>query len=105
MREHVPELPLFRWDPPCKIIAFPLINRVGKIRRCAEVLESKNGRDADGYWRHQIRLLAEQLGRSGCDEAEVRQQIYEFQQAVQNELVRRTFEAPAKGNGNPQGAA
>jgi hypothetical protein len=28
-------LPLFAWQPPCKLIPFPLIHRVGKIRDVA----------------------------------------------------------------------
>ncbi len=99
------DLPLFAWQPPCKLIAFPLIKRIGKIRRCAEVLEGKHGKDAEGYWRQQVRYMAEQLERTGCGPDEVRRQVAEFQQAVQCEMVRRSYEGQPIGNHDPRGAA
>lgn len=98
-------LPLFAWEPPCKLIAFPLTARIGKVRRCAEVLETKQGNDATGYWRHQVRLMVDQLEKAGTSPDEINRQIAEFQQAVQNELVRRSYEGQSADNNNPKGAA
>lgn len=99
------DLPLFAWQPPCKLIAFPLINRVGKIRRCAEVLEGKTGKDADGYWRAQVRQLSEHLERIGCPVDEIERQVREFQDAVQSELIRRCYGRAGAGSHDPRGAA
>lgn len=52
----------------CQLIAFPLVRRVGKIRRVAEVLEGKHGAEAAGYWRVQVRNLAEGLAQCGYPE-------------------------------------
>lgn len=98
MREPHSDLPLFQWQPPCKLIAFPLVRRIGKVRRTAEVLASKSGKDATGYWRHQVRLLTEHLEKSGCTSAEIEQQIREFHDAVQSEMVRQAY-CGGRGNG------
>lgn len=76
-----------------QIIVFPITRRLGKIRRCAEVLESKHGKDAESYWRQQVRVVADHLQRMGCSEAKIRHQVGEFQTAVLAELVRRSCEA------------
>ncbi|MDX0112602.1 hypothetical protein GOC07_09980 [Sinorhizobium meliloti] len=85
------DLPLLAWQPPSKILVFPVTRRVGKIRRCAEVLGSKHGKDAESYWRQQVRVVADHLERMGCSEADIKRQIDEFQRAVQAEMVRRSY--------------
>lgn len=92
MSDAKPNLPLFDWVPPCRLIVFPITKRVGKIRRCAEVLESKHGKDAESYWRQQVRVVADHLERMGCSRAEITRQVDEFQSAVQAEMVRRSYE-------------
>lgn len=92
MRET--SLPRSDWQPSCELLVFPLARRIGKIRRCAEVLESRNGNEAAGYWKHQMRLLATSLERTGCDPLEIDRQLGDFQEAVQSELERRACERP-----------
>lgn len=99
------DLPLFAWQPPCTLLAFPLINRVGKIRRTAEVLEGKTGNDAAGYLRQQVRLVTEHLERIGCHPDDIENQVQEFHEAVRNEMNRRTCIGMASGNNQPGGAA
>lgn len=98
-------LPLLEWEPPRKLLPFPLIRRVGKIRRCAEVLEGKSGTDADGYLRQQLRMLSQQLGRSGCTMEEIDRQLSEFADAIQWELIRRSYEGESNGRHNPGDSA
>lgn len=100
------QLDLLTWEPPRKFIPFPLANRIGKVRRVAEVLEGKRGRDATAYWNQQVRNLVEHLEGIGCNANEVRAQVHQFHDAVQAELVRRSY-APrtASGSHDPRGAA
>lgn len=48
---HDADLPLFNWQPPVKVLVFPLINRVGKVRKTAAILSRKHGEDAILYWK------------------------------------------------------
>ncbi|MFN3506232.1 MAG: DUF6074 family protein [Allorhizobium sp.] len=97
------QLDLLTWEPPRKFIPFPLANRTGKVRRVAEVLRQKRGRDANSYWRAQVRHLVEHLRSIGCRDDEIARQIRTFHDAVQAELRRGYFVDHASNT--PQGAA
>lgn len=66
---------------------FPLSCRKDLVRRSAEELDRHNGQAAVDFWRATCRLLADELIAQGCPEAEMRQQIVDFQAAVQAELL------------------
>ncbi|MBU4529766.1 MAG: hypothetical protein KUA43_08815 [Hoeflea sp.] len=88
------DLPLFGWTPPAprrQVLLFPMINRVGKIRHVAKLLSTKNGDDADLYWRQIRSGLQKQLERVGATQHEIDTEIRAFFQAVQAELVRITY--------------
>ncbi|MGK6313704.1 DUF6074 family protein [Neorhizobium sp. DT-125] len=72
----------------CKLIAFPLVRRIGKIRRVAEVLESRHGAEAAGYWRVQVRHLAEGMQQCGYSEDRIAEEVRAFHDAVQREMMR-----------------
>ena len=52
-------------DHRCEVIAFPARRRLGKIRRTAEVLSTRNGRGADRYWKQVIDLMRAQMTMCG----------------------------------------
>ncbi|WP_420408287.1 DUF6074 family protein [Hoeflea sp.] len=88
------DLPLFRWTPPSpprKVLVFPMTSRVGKIRHVAQLLSTKDGDDADLYWKQIRSGLRKQLERVGATEDETSSEIRAFFQAVQAELVRITY--------------
>lgn len=88
------DLPLFRWTPPApsrKVLVFPMTNRVGKIRHVAHLLSTKDGDDADLYWRQIRSGLRKQLERVGASEHETNSEIRAFFEAVQAELVRISY--------------
>jgi hypothetical protein len=70
-------------------IPFPIARRTRVVRRCAAELEALHGEPALVYWRSECRKLAEELLSLGCDEAEMRLQVLDFQDEVQAELRRR----------------
>lgn len=95
-------LPLFNWQQPCKVILFPLINRVGKVRRTAQLLSSKHGEDAVLYWKQVMAANRRHLTRVGLDEQAINTELRSFHDAVQSEMIRQAYSG---GRGNGGGAA
>lgn len=98
------DLPLFAWKPECKIIAFPLNKRVGKIRRVAEVWSRKRGGDQKSYWGTQLNTLGRTLERIGYSEEQINAELDLFRDAVSSQIsrMRAVGIAPEK---DPKGAA
>ena len=105
MDDSMNNLPLFNWKPPRKVILFPLTKRIGKVRHTARLLSSKNGDDANLYWKQVIAATRKHLSRVGQTPDEIDTEIRTFFDAVQSELVRLSYEGSASGNNNPKGAA
>jgi uncharacterized protein YnzC (UPF0291/DUF896 family) len=88
------------------MIPFPLAARVGKVRRCAEVLQSSaNQAIRDAYWRKTVAQLREKLEQLGLIDEEVRNQIRQFREAVQQEYLRRDYVVIQAGRAPEDGAA
>ncbi len=66
-----------------EVIAFPAKNRVVDIKRCVQMLEHLHGEEANLFWRTECRALATHLTNLGYDDVAMRQEIMEFQGAVQ----------------------
>ncbi len=86
-----PDLPLLRWKPPVKVILFPLVNCVGKVRHVAGLLVEKQGDDATRYWKQVVTNQRKSLDRLGVPVAEQDQQLRDFWDAVNAEMVRLAF--------------
>lgn len=95
------DLPLFRWQPPVKVLVFPLINRVGKVRKTAAILSRKHGEDASVYWKQVTSANRKHLARIGMDEESICEQLRSFHDAVQSEMVKQHYST----SNNPKGAA
>ncbi|KQS83439.1 DUF6074 family protein [Rhizobium sp. Leaf383] len=89
----------------CQMIPFPLASRVGKVRRCAEVLQKTASRESrEAYWKRTCRQLREKLEDAGIADAAINDQIRRFRQAVQQEFIRRDYAVMHAGQ-QPDGAA
>lgn len=79
-------------DRDCKIIAFPLVKRVGKVRDVAsKLLEKSTERHAE-YYRTQVTdALFKQLEKIGLSELEQDEQVGAFLSAVDMEMYRLTY--------------
>lgn len=89
----------------CQIIPFPLARRVGKVRRCAEVLQgAANQASRDAYWRKTVHQLGDKLELMGFPTDQIQHQINQFRQAVQQEYLRRDY-ITMHGGKTPDGAA
>lgn len=91
------DLPLFNWQPPCRVILFPLTNRIGKVRHTAQLLSRKHGEDAELYWKQVIAANRKHLSRMGISGADAERELAMFFNAVQSEMVRLSF--VNQGNG------
>jgi hypothetical protein len=86
------------WTPPaCRIIAFPLVNRVGRIREVAAKLSTKSKAGADFYMRQVSEGLFVQLDRVGVPEHAQDEQIGAFWSAVEIEVARLTYRGQRPG--------
>ncbi|RWE29792.1 DUF6074 family protein [Mesorhizobium sp.] len=85
------QLDLLAWKPSPQVIVFPLARRLEKVRRVANLLSKKHGKDADIYWKNTVRGLFEQLQRAGIAETVIADEVRQFQDAVQLELRQRAF--------------
>ena len=76
---------------------FPLHLRRDLVREAAENLDRTHGNAAADYWRSTCRGLAADLMAKGCPEHEVREQVMDFQAAVQVQLLEIHREQLARG--------
>ena len=70
-----------------KLIVFPSGTGTANIERCARELGRRHGMDAIEFWKAECRRIADQLLAAGVPESEVGEQVMQFQQDVQAELV------------------
>jgi len=83
-----------------EIIAFPAKNRIADVKRCAVMLDRLHGAEANDFWRNECRELAAHLTRIGYEDAAMRQEIMEFQEAVQAELWANVLAPEARRDSN-----
>ena len=97
-KDDIRTLPLFAWTPPVKVIAFPLHNRVGKVRDVARKLASKTTeRHADSYREQVSEALRGRLAKVGVCLFEQERQITLFWSAVDREVTRIHFRESGGG--------
>ncbi len=94
------DLPLFAWKPPSKVLLFPLINRIGKVRKTAALLSSKRGEEAVLYWKQVVAANRKHMSRVGLADETIEAELRRFHDAVQAEMMRQHY-----SSSNPKGAA
>lgn len=92
------DLPLFAWRPPCQIVAFPLVNRVGKIRDVAsKLLDKTTERHAD-YYRCQVNEgLVRHLEKVGLSRSSIDRELDRFWHEVELEVARQSYRGHRPG--------
>ncbi|MGV3551048.1 DUF6074 family protein [Rhizobium sp.] len=70
----------------CEIKAFPTARRRSRILDAVEMLNETHGPAANEAWKTLMRNMAEELVAMGVSHADMRQQVLEFQAAVQLEM-------------------
>jgi predicted secreted protein len=69
-----------------EVIAFPSARRRAEVLHAVNMLNQTHGEAANEAWRSLMRSMAAQLTAVGVSAGEMRQQVLEFQAAVQLEL-------------------
>lgn len=96
------DLPLFAWTPPRKLIVFPMMKRVGRIRDvAAKMADKQTQRHADYYFTQVTDALVKQLSRLGLSAAEIDEQVGAFWVAVDREITRLVYQ---RSGGHPGGS-
>lgn len=75
----------------CTVIPFPTKQRIGKIRRAAEVLADRHGKGAEQYWRQVAGGMRSQMVAAGISPEMIDAQLRDFFDAVQHEMVRQSY--------------
>ena len=89
---------LFDWQPASRVIVFPMVNRVGRIRSTAEKMLAKPTDRAAASYRDQVNdAMIRQMTRAGIDEAKQNEQIDAFWSAVQTEIIRLVYRGNCPG--------
>lgn len=81
----------------CTVIPFPAKQRIGKIRRAAEVLADRQGKSADQYWRQVAGGMQSQMIAAGIPDEVIAAQLRDFLDAVQREIVRQSYAGRSGG--------
>ncbi|MGX9182032.1 DUF6074 family protein [Mesorhizobium sp. BHbdii] len=72
------------------ISAFPLHRRRKLVESIARVLESKNGEDANAFWRSTVKTILVQLSESGVAPGLAEQEVRMLLRAVLGDIVTRS---------------
>lgn len=73
----------------CQMIPFPLKARIGKVRRCAEVLRgTANEATRKAYWIRTVQQLTAKLQEIDLSDKDIREEVRSFRAAVQAECLR-----------------
>ncbi len=71
-----------RADEEGTVVVFPMASREGQIRRAVDNLMTRNGADADSYWKEMIAGMRRQLQASGLPDEAVGDELRAFARAV-----------------------
>ena len=92
------QMDLLDWKPACRIIAFPLVNRIGRIREVAGKLHEKSTDRAVDYYRRQVTEgMIGHLDRLGIPERDQDEELGAFWTAVDLEIARLTYRSQRPG--------
>lgn len=84
-------LPLFEWQPPVTILAFPLSKRTSKVRRVAEVMSrQKTAKAEDAYFKNIDEGLKANLLKSGVRASKINSELDTFWSEVALEMDRQS---------------
>ena len=89
-----------QWKPAVKVLAFPLVNRVGKIRDVAtKMLDKTTARHVEHYRNQVTDAFIHHLEKIGLPEAEVDKQLGAFWAQVRVEMIRLAHRGYGSGGG------
>lgn len=86
-------LPLFAWkQPECRLIPFPMVNRIGRIRdTAAKMLDKPTEKSAEHYRRQVDEAMTGQLSKIGLLGEQIQTEREAFWNAVEAEMTRQAY--------------
>jgi len=92
MSNGADNLPLLTWkQPECRLIPFPMVNRIGRIRdTAAKMLDKPTEKSALHYRRQVDEAIGAQLIKIGLASEAVEKERRSFWLAVDAEMIRRS---------------
>ncbi len=92
MSNDADKLPLFTWkQPECRLIPFPMVNRIGRIRdTAAKMLDKPTEKSAEHYRRQVDEAMTGQLSKIGLLGEAIADERAAFWKAVDAEMVRQS---------------
>jgi len=95
--DDLPDLPLFSWTAPVRVLLFPPRLEVARVRKTAKALAtSRSDREQAARWRQIIDGVQGRLERAGFSAQTVEAECLAFAAAVSAELARSWY-GPADG--------
>ncbi|WJR69611.1 DUF6074 family protein [Neorhizobium sp. CSC1952] len=95
-------MPLSDWRPECRIIPYPMVNRVGKIRDvAAKLLDKPTEKSASHYRTVVTEAIVASLAKIGLSENAIDEEVGCFWQAVEHETRGHAY----GWHGDPDGGA
>jgi hypothetical protein len=92
MSNDADNLPLFAWkQPECRLIPFPMVNRIGRIRdTAAKMLDKPTEKSAEHYRRQVDEAMTAQLSKIGLLAEVIEVERADFWKAVDAEMARQS---------------
>lgn len=92
MSNDADKLPLFTWKhPECRLIPFPMVNRIGRIRdTAAKMLDKPTEKSAEHYRRQVDEAMTSQLSKIGLLGEAIESERLAFWEAVNAEMMRQS---------------
>ncbi len=93
MSNDADKLTLFTWkQPECRLIPFPMVNRIGRIRdTAAKMLDKPTEKSAEHYRRQVDEAMAGQLSKIGQLGEAIEAERVAFWKAVDAEMTRQSY--------------
>lgn len=93
MSNDADNLPLFAWkQPECRLIPFPMVNRIGRIRDTAAKMLDKPTEKSAGHYRRQVdEAMTGQLAKIGLLGEAIEVERAAFWKAVDAEMTRQAY--------------
>lgn len=93
MSNDVDTLPLFKWkQPDCRLIPFPMVNRIGRIRdTAAKMIDKPTEKSAEHYRRQVDEAMTTQFSKIGLSGEKIEVERASFWKAVDVEMARQAY--------------
>lgn len=80
-----------------QVLPFPPSRRIERVRVVAGMLDTMKAADATKYWKRTMKAMERGMKAVGVSQERVDKELHAFFDAVQQELIRRTYAETGSG--------